>query len=67
METRVIVENIGPFKSAEIELKPLTIFIGKNSVGKSLLIQLIWSLTYTTPDFKVLAETTINKGGPRIC
>ncbi len=43
----VIVENFGPFEYAEIKLKPLTIFIGRNSVGKSMLMRLLWALAST--------------------
>lgn len=38
------IRNIGPFSSAEIEIRPLTVIIGKNSVGKSFQMNLIWSL-----------------------
>jgi predicted ATPase len=31
------VKNFGPVKSAELEIKPLTILIGKNNLGKSFL------------------------------
>jgi Uncharacterized conserved protein len=43
-EIIITVENFGPFEKAEIKLKPLTIFIGKNSVGKSILMRLVWTL-----------------------
>jgi len=43
-EVIITVENFGPFEKAEIKLKPLTIFIGKNSVGKSILMRLVWTL-----------------------
>jgi hypothetical protein len=43
----VTVENFGPFEHAEIKLRPLTIFIGRNSVGKSLLMRLLWALAST--------------------
>jgi predicted ATPase len=43
-EIVVAVENFGPFERAEIKLKPLTIFIGRNSVGKSILMRLLWAL-----------------------
>jgi predicted ATPase len=43
-EIVVAVENFGPFERAEIKLKPLTIFIGRNSVGKSVLMRLLWAL-----------------------
>lgn len=43
----VTVENFGPFEHAEIKLRPLTIFIGRNSVGKSMLMRLLWTLAST--------------------
>ena len=46
------VENFGPFEEARVEIKPLTIFIGRNSVGKSLLLYLAWALSSATPAFE---------------
>ena len=43
----VTAENFGPFEHAEIKLKPLTILIGRNSVGKSMLMRLLWALAST--------------------
>jgi predicted ATPase len=45
------VENFGPFEEARVEIKPLTIFIGRNSVGKSLLLYLAWALSSAAPAF----------------
>jgi len=45
--TVVTVDDFGPFQHAEIKLKPLTIFIGRNSVGKSMLMRLLWALAST--------------------
>ena len=47
---RVIVENFGPFEHVDVELRPLTIFIGRNSVGKSMLLYLLWVLMMSSPD-----------------
>ena len=46
MEKEIVisVENFGPLERAEIKLRPLTIFIGRNSVGKSVLMRLLWAL-----------------------
>jgi predicted ATPase len=38
------VENFGPISHADIEIKPLTVLIGKNNAGKSMLAQLIYTL-----------------------
>ena len=67
---RIIIENLGPFEYAEIELKPLTIFVGKNSTGKSFLVQLLWSLMITYP-YKIpealrKVESEINELVPKI-
>jgi hypothetical protein len=43
----VTVENFGPFEHAEIKLKPLTVLIGRNSIGKSMLMRLLWALAST--------------------
>ncbi|ABO08215.1 AAA family ATPase [Pyrobaculum calidifontis] len=48
----VAVRNFGPFEHVEVELKPLTIIVGKNNVGKSTLAYLIWALAATTPNFR---------------
>ncbi|WP_069807911.1 AAA family ATPase [Vulcanisaeta thermophila] len=55
---KVTLRNIGPFEQAELTIKPLTILIGKNSVGKSLLTYLIWSLMFTPDLDKLLDEVT---------
>lgn len=41
MLTRIHVENFKSLKDVSIELKPLTIFIGPNSAGKSSILQSI--------------------------
>lgn len=38
------VENFGKIKSAEIEVSPLTLFVGENNSGKSYLMTLIYGL-----------------------
>ncbi|MCL7389604.1 MAG: AAA family ATPase [Thaumarchaeota archaeon] len=48
--------NVGPFEEVEVEVSPLTIFIGKNSVGKSFLAQIIWALATTMPEFALLVS-----------
>jgi hypothetical protein len=49
---RVYLENLGPFEEADLEIKPLTIFLGKNSVGKSMLSYLLWTLLSAEPKFE---------------
>jgi len=62
----VSLENFGPFKNAEIELKPLTIFIGKNSSGKSMISYMLWLLASTFPDFDIWAQYLEEVGAPSI-
>ena len=50
MHPKVRLVNIGPFEEVEVEVKPLTVFIGRNSVGKSLIAQTLWALATTMPD-----------------
>ena len=41
---KVFIKNFGPIKKAEIDVRPLTIFVGANSSGKSFSAILIHSL-----------------------
>lgn len=41
---KLIVENYGKIKSAEIEIAPLTMFVGDNNSGKSYLLALLWGI-----------------------
>ncbi len=73
MFPRLVIENFGPFEKINLELKPLTLFIGRNSVGKSMLLYLLWTLSSSFPDMrkivqiferddgKVLVEDILNK------
>lgn len=38
------IENVGKLKKAKFELKPLTIFIGKNNSGKTYATTALWAL-----------------------
>jgi len=46
---KLYLEDFGPFERADLELRPLTIFIGRNSVGKSMLSYLLWALSSAEP------------------
>jgi predicted ATPase len=48
---KLYLNNFGPFEEAEVELKPLTVFIGRNSTGKSMLSYLLWALSSAEPLF----------------
>jgi len=58
MSVKMTVENFGPFEEASLELKPLTILIGRNSVGKSILAYLLWTILTVEPNFEKLGEVT---------
>ncbi len=45
-----------------MELRPLTVFIGRNTVGKSFLLYLLWALSVSTPDFDLWAEEADKRG-----
>ena len=51
---RFIIENFGPIEEADIILRDLNIFIGKNSAGKSYLAYLIWALLSVEPNWEKL-------------
>ena len=38
------VKDFGPIYSAEVELRPLTVFVGPSNTGKSYLAILIYAL-----------------------
>ncbi len=44
----LMVRNFGPVARADIDLKPLTVFIGPNNSGKSYIAQLIYVLSRAT-------------------
>ena len=69
MHPKVKLVNIGPFEEVEVEVKPLTVFIGRNSVGKSVIAQTLWALATTMPDmgewFKAVSlEASRELGNP---
>ena len=50
MIDRIKVKNYKAFESASIPIKPITIFLGANSVGKSSIIQLLLLLQQTAKE-----------------
>lgn len=40
---RLAVENLGPIEHADIDLRPLTVLIGKNNTGKTYLAQALYA------------------------
>jgi len=41
---KISIKNFGPITKADVTLKPLTIIIGRNNIGKSMLAQLVYTL-----------------------
>ncbi|HUT04411.1 MAG TPA: AAA family ATPase [bacterium] len=44
LDLKLTLENFGPLRKAEIDLKPLTIFIGPNNSGKTYVATMFYSL-----------------------
>ena len=44
MDAYINVENFGPIEAAEIDLRPLTVFVGESNTGKTYLAALIYAL-----------------------
>ena len=44
MDTYINVQNFGPIEKAEIDLRPLTVFVGESNTGKTYLAALIYAL-----------------------
>ena len=43
-DVHIEVQNFGPIEQAEIDLRPLTVFVGESNTGKSYLAALIYAL-----------------------
>ncbi len=63
---RLRLSGFGPFEEAELEVKPLTILVGRNSSGKSMLAYLVWSAVAAQPDYDVWARLTYERGAPEL-
>ena len=55
------MRDVGPFREADIELRPLTVFIGPNGTGKSFILRLLYSFSSALPDFSELAKEGITQ------
>ena len=44
MDIYINVQNFGPIEAAEIDLRPLTVFVGESNTGKTYLAALIYAL-----------------------
>ncbi len=44
MDTYISIKNFGPIEAAEVDLRPLTVFVGESNTGKTYLAALIYAL-----------------------
>ncbi len=63
---RITLENFGPFREATVEIRPLTVFIGRNSVGESFLLCVIWLLESAYPDLSTLTQEAEKRGATEL-
>ncbi len=58
MERKLIIEDFGKIKKAEIEISPLTLFVGDNNSGKSYLLSLIWAIYAADTNSVIFRDVT---------
>lgn len=46
---KIAISNLGPVREADIELKPLTIFVGPNNSGKSFIATVLYAALSRSP------------------
>ena len=44
LNIQIAVENFGPIEKADVDLRPLTVFVGESNTGKTYLASLIYAL-----------------------
>ena len=49
---RLVVKNLGPIGSADVEVRPLTVLIGKNNTGKTYLAQALYAALRTPENLR---------------
>ena len=54
MDVHIKAENFGPIEKAEIDLRPLTVFVGESNTGKTYLAALIYALHQNFEGFSQL-------------
>ena len=57
LKVNISVENFGPIEKADIDLRPLTIFVGESNTGKTYLATLIYTLHQYFKDFRYVPWT----------
>lgn len=55
MQHRLIIEKFGKIERAEIQVLPLTLFVGDNNSGKSYLLSLLWGI-YSAEETSVIFQ-----------
>ena len=63
LNIHIAVENFGPIEKAEIDLRPLTVFVGESNTGKTYLAALIYALH---PIFEGSAKWIQPQDGPNL-
>lgn len=66
MIKEIRVKNYKAFQEAKIEIKPITIFLGANSAGKSSIIQLLLLLQQTAEEASNIYQSALKISGKRI-
>lgn len=56
----LVVEGLGRIERAEVELRPLTLFVGENNSGKSYLSSLLWDFLARMPDVFSFNRSELN-------
>lgn len=63
---RLKVENFGPIVAADVEFRPLTVFVGPSNTGKSYLAALLYSLHGNAAWGEVLADQSAHREVPPV-
>lgn len=64
MVTSISVKNYKAFRDATLQIKPLTVLLGANSVGKSSMLQLLLLLKQTSTFGSVSDKVPLKMYGP---
>lgn len=67
MKRKLIIEDFGKIKQAEIEISPLTLFVGDNNSGKSYLLSLIFGFLRVAQNFIVEIPSTFRQRVQDLC
>ena len=64
-KVEISVRNFGPIAEADLDLRPLTVFVGPSNTGKTYLSVLIYALHRIFEDFSGLSFI-VHRTAPRI-